>query len=139
MSSGPPHMSRTLSDQAASAALVRGIAERDGKLDILALAAGGVCGLADLPLEGVTEDNWNQVFAANLKAALWLSQAAAPIMQRAGWGRIVIISSRRRAAAQPDGAARLHLGQARRSWTDEAALRGPGPGTGSPPIPWRPA
>ena len=82
-----------LSDRAASAALVQGIAEREGRLDILALAAGGVCGLADLPLEEVTEDNWNVVFAANVKGALWLAQAAAPFMQQAGWGRIVTISS----------------------------------------------
>ena len=82
-----------LSVQAASAALVHGIAEQEGRLDILALAAGGVCGLADLKLDGVTEDNWNQVFGANVKGALWLSQAAAPAMQLAGWGRIVIISS----------------------------------------------
>jgi 3-oxoacyl-[acyl-carrier protein] reductase len=31
--------------------------------------------------------------SANVKSALWLAQAAAPIMTKAGWGRIVIISS----------------------------------------------
>ncbi|MEA2737180.1 MAG: 3-oxoacyl-[acyl-carrier protein] reductase [Acetobacteraceae bacterium] len=82
-----------LSDRTAVTALVRGIAEREGRLDILALAAGGVCGQADLALEDVTEENWNRVFGANVKSALWLSQAAAPFMQTAGWGRIVIISS----------------------------------------------
>jgi 3-oxoacyl-[acyl-carrier protein] reductase len=69
------------------------VAEREGRLDVLALAAGGVTGLADLPLDGVTEENWEGVFDANLKSALWLSQAAAPVMTRAGWGRIVIVSS----------------------------------------------
>lgn len=82
-----------LSDRAAVDALVQGIAQQEGRLDILALAAGGVCGQADLGLEDITEESWNQVFAANVKSALWLSQAAAPIMRRAGWGRIVIISS----------------------------------------------
>lgn len=82
-----------LSDRAASTALVQGIAEREGRIDILALAAGGVRGLAGLPLEDITEDNWNMVFAGNVKGALWLSQAAAPFMQKAGWGRIVTISS----------------------------------------------
>ena len=28
-----------------------------------------------------------------MKSALWLSQAAAPFMRKAGWGRIVVISS----------------------------------------------
>ncbi len=82
-----------LSDRGGCAALVEGIAERDGRLDILALAAGGVCGQADLTLDDVEEEGWNQVFAANVEGVLWLSQAAAPIMQRAGWGRIVTVSS----------------------------------------------
>jgi 3-oxoacyl-[acyl-carrier protein] reductase len=82
-----------LSDRAAVTALVQGIAAREGRLDILALAAGGVCGQADLALEDVTDENWNRVFGANVKSALWLSQAAAPFMRQAGWGRIVIISS----------------------------------------------
>jgi 3-oxoacyl-[acyl-carrier protein] reductase len=82
-----------LSDRKAATELVRKIAEVDGRLDVLALAAGGVCGLADLPLEGVTDENWDMVFDANVKSALWLSQAAAPLMSNAGWGRIVIVSS----------------------------------------------
>jgi 3-oxoacyl-[acyl-carrier protein] reductase len=82
-----------LSDRAASNALVQEIAGLEGRIDILALAAGGVCGLADLPFEDVTEENWGRVFGANVEGALWLSQAAAPFMRKAGWGRIVIISS----------------------------------------------
>ncbi len=82
-----------LSDREASGSLVRMIAGREGRLDILALAAGGVAGLAGLPLEGVTDENWDRIMGANVKSALWLAQAAAPIMTAAGWGRIVIISS----------------------------------------------
>jgi 3-oxoacyl-[acyl-carrier protein] reductase len=52
-----------------------------------------VCGQADLALEDVDEAGWDRVFGANVKSALWLSQAAAPVMQQAGWGRIVIVSS----------------------------------------------
>ena len=82
-----------LSDRAGASALVQGIAEREGRIDVLAMAAGGVCGQANLPLEDITEENWGVVFAANVKGALWLSQAAAPFMTKAGWGRIVTISS----------------------------------------------
>ena len=82
-----------LSDRAGCAALVSSIAQADGSLDILALAAGGVCGQADLALADIEEEGWNRVFAANVKGALWLSQAAAPHMERAGWGRIVTVSS----------------------------------------------
>ncbi len=82
-----------LSERAGCAALVEKIAATEGQLDILALAAGGVCGQADLALADIEEEGWNQVFAANVKGVLWLSQAASPIMQRAGWGRIVTVSS----------------------------------------------
>ena len=82
-----------LSDRAGCAALVDAVAKDGGRLDILALAAGGVCGQADLALADIEDDGWNQVFAANVKGVLWLSQAAAPIMQRHGWGRIVTVSS----------------------------------------------
>jgi 3-oxoacyl-[acyl-carrier protein] reductase len=82
-----------LSDRSAVGAMVNGVAETEGRLDILALAAGGVCGLADLPFADVDEDNWERVFNANVKSVLWMAQAAAPVMQKAGWGRIVVISS----------------------------------------------
>jgi 3-oxoacyl-[acyl-carrier protein] reductase len=82
-----------LSDREASTALVQTIAAEEGRIDVLALAAGGVCGQADLPLAGVTEENWKRVFDANVESVLWLSQAATPFMQKAGWGRIVVISS----------------------------------------------
>ncbi len=82
-----------LSDRAGCAALVTAILAAEGRLDILALAAGGVCGQAGVTLDAIEEEGWNQVFAANVKGALWLSQAAAPTMQSAGWGRIVTVSS----------------------------------------------
>lgn len=82
-----------LTDRDASAGLVQSVVEQEGRLDILALAAGGLAGLAGLPLEGVTDENWDRIMGANVKSALWLSQAAAPFMTKAGWGRIVIVSS----------------------------------------------
>jgi 3-oxoacyl-[acyl-carrier protein] reductase len=82
-----------LSNREAATDLVRIITEKEGRLDILALAAGGIAGLAGLTLEEITNENWDRLMAANVKSALWLCQAAAPIMTKAGWGRIVIISS----------------------------------------------
>ena len=87
-----PHVA-DLADRAAVSALVKAIVAEEGRLDVLALSAGGVCGQADLALEDVDESGWDRVFGANVKSALWLSQAAAPVMQQAGWGRIVIVSS----------------------------------------------
>ena len=79
-----------LSDRAASAALVASIVATEARLDILALAAGGVCGQADVPLAEITPETWRQIFAANVEGALWLAQAAAPALGR---GRIVLVSS----------------------------------------------
>jgi 3-oxoacyl-[acyl-carrier protein] reductase len=90
---GAPAHVVDLSNRAAVAQLVDTVVKAEGRLDILALAAGGVCGQADVKLEDITEDSWQAIFKANLESGLWLAQAAAPVMQRAGWGRIVMVSS----------------------------------------------
>ena len=82
-----------LSDREASHDLVRDVIAEDGRLDVLALGAGGIAGAAGLPLAEITDGNWDRIMAANVKSALWLAQAAAPFMTQAGWGRIVIVSS----------------------------------------------
>ena len=45
------------------------------------------------PIEEISEDDWHALFKANVDGAFWLAQAAAPIMKKAGFGRIVTISS----------------------------------------------
>jgi len=64
-----------------------------GRLDLLVNAAGGVRGQVGRPIEEISESDWRAVFAANVDAAFFLSQAAAPVMKQAGYGRIVNISS----------------------------------------------
>ena len=56
--------------------------------------AGGVAGQTGQPLEAVTEDAWRVIFQANLDGAFWLTQAVAPAMKQAGFGRVVNIASR---------------------------------------------
>ncbi|MCK1513115.1 SDR family oxidoreductase [Bradyrhizobium sp. 190] len=73
--------------------LVNGIVETSGKLDILVLVAGGVCGQVGLSLDEITEESWAQVFRANVQSILWITQATAPHLIKKGWGRIVTISS----------------------------------------------
>lgn len=65
----------------------------EGRLDLLVNAAGGVRGQVGRPIEEISESDWRAVFAANVDAAFFLSQAAAPAMKQAGYGRIVNISS----------------------------------------------
>jgi 3-oxoacyl-[acyl-carrier protein] reductase len=90
---GAKSHSLDLSDRAATAELIKSIVDQDGRLDILVHAAGGVRGQAGRPIEDVSVDDWRKIFEANVDSAFWLAQAAAPIMKKHGWGRIINISS----------------------------------------------
>lgn len=66
----------------------------DGKpVQALVNNAGGVLGQVGRPLEEIDEDAWDGILEVNLRAAFWMSQAVAPGMKRARYGRIVNISS----------------------------------------------
>jgi 3-oxoacyl-[acyl-carrier protein] reductase len=82
-----------LSDRASAAELVRKVVDLEGRIDVLALAAGGVRGQVGRPIEEISEEDWHALFRANVDGAFWLSQAAAPHMKAKGWGRIVTIAS----------------------------------------------
>jgi len=82
-----------LSDRATAHGIVADVVARDGRIDVLALAAGGVRGQVGRPLEEIDAEAWHVIFRANVDGAMWLAQAAAPHMKRQGSGRIVTISS----------------------------------------------
>ncbi len=83
-----------LADREAAAAWIAGIEQTSGRaIDILVNNAGGVAGQVGKPIETVTDEEWDRIFAINVGAAFALSRAAAPAMKRAGHGRIVTISS----------------------------------------------
>lgn len=82
-----------LSDRAAVHATIGKIAEAEGGIDILAMAAGGVRGQVNRPIEEIDEANWHVLFEANADSAFWCAQAVAPVMKRQKKGRIVTISS----------------------------------------------
>ena len=64
-----------------------------GQVAILVNNAGGVLGQVGKPLETVSAKDWNDIVAVNLSAAFYTSQAVAPAMKTARWGRIINISS----------------------------------------------
>ena len=83
-----------LRDRAAGAAWIAQIETQTGRaVDILVNNAGGVAGQVPVPLEDVSDQDWNTIFDINVHAAFTLCRAAAPGMKRAGGGRIVNISS----------------------------------------------
>jgi 3-oxoacyl-[acyl-carrier protein] reductase len=64
-----------------------------GRVDILVNNAGGVLGQVGRPLETVPASDWQRIFDVNVTGAFYCSQAVAPGMKTAKWGRIVNISS----------------------------------------------
>lgn len=82
-----------LGSQDSARAVCDQILAQHGPLDGLVTAAGGVRGQIGRPVEEITPDDWNAVFAANVDAAMWCAQAFAPGMKQRGQGRIVTISS----------------------------------------------
>ena len=72
----------------------REVITRLAPVEILINGAGGVAGQTGQAIEAVTEADWRVIFQANLDGAFWLTQAVAPAMKRAGFGRVVNIASR---------------------------------------------
>lgn len=80
----------TETSRAGLAALVDAAAGRHGRLDILVHNAGGCPWAA---IEELDEDKLDEALDINLKAAVWLTQAAVPHLRRQGGGRILVTSS----------------------------------------------
>lgn len=68
-------------------------AEKGRHFDIFVHVAGGVLGQKRKPLEEVTGDDWDRIYAVNTKGAFLVARALAPAMKRQKQGKIVMISS----------------------------------------------
>jgi NAD(P)-dependent dehydrogenase (short-subunit alcohol dehydrogenase family) len=79
-----------VSDVNAVRAMVNGVADHFGRLDILVNAAGVNI---RQPVDSFTEADWDQLMAINLKGAFFACQESAPIMRRQGKGKIINVGS----------------------------------------------
>jgi NAD(P)-dependent dehydrogenase (short-subunit alcohol dehydrogenase family) len=71
--------------------VVDGVAERFGRIDVLAHLTGGFAGGASV---AETEDDvWERMLVVNLRTAVHAARAVIPHMRKAGWGRILAIGS----------------------------------------------
>jgi NAD(P)-dependent dehydrogenase (short-subunit alcohol dehydrogenase family) len=89
--------SATLGNVSVEADAVRMVADvlrRYGRLDILVNNAGAPQGADRNEIEDVPVEAWDQVMAVNARGAFLMSRAAVPAMRKAGWGRIISVSSR---------------------------------------------
>jgi 3-oxoacyl-[acyl-carrier protein] reductase len=82
-----------VSDRAAVQAIARETLDAHGRIDILVNDAGGVLGQTGRPIEAISERDWRAIFEVNLDGVFYCSQAVAPAMKAARFGRIVNISS----------------------------------------------
>ncbi len=84
------HKGLDVTDFAAAAEFVREVHEKYGRLDILVTNAGGPPGgfFGDFDL-----DDWQRAVDLNFMSGLNLIRAAGPLMRRAGWGRIINLTS----------------------------------------------
>lgn len=84
-----------VTDPAAVAAFVAEAeaASGDGSVHVLVNNAGGVAGQVGKPVEEVTPAEWAEVVDVNLTGVFLVSRAVTPGMKRAGYGRIVNVSS----------------------------------------------
>lgn len=76
--------------------LVDRVRHHFGSVDVLVCNAGGP---AAAPFQDIPAESWQAALNLNLLSTVHLCRAAVPIMRRAGWGRIVCLTSI--AAKQP--------------------------------------
>jgi len=81
-----------VSDDAAVRAMVAGVIERFGKLDVLVNNAGTTSVTAPDDLDGIIAEDWDRVFAVNVRGMVQVTRAAAPHL-RAATGSIVNVAS----------------------------------------------
>ncbi len=82
-----------VSNRDAVSRLVAEASKASGAVSILVNNAGGVLGQVGQPLEEVTPTQWQSIFDVNVTGAFICSQAVAPGMKSAKFGRIINISS----------------------------------------------
>ena len=83
-------LSCDVTDRQAAADAVKNTAEKHGRLDILVNNAGVT---RDKLMRGMTDEQWDEVIATNLTSCFVCCRAAATIMRRAKYGRIINMAS----------------------------------------------
>ena len=68
----------------------------------LMLHAAGVTGAKGDPLDDITEEDWQHAWNTDFMTAVRMSQAFIPAMRKAGFGRVVFVTSENVAQPYPD-------------------------------------
>ncbi len=89
--------------------LIAEAVRRYGRLDIL-VANAGIWNANSIPIEKITEKQWDEMTGINLKGVYTVIRHAVPHMKRAHGGRIIVVSS---TAGQRGEAFHTHYGAAK--------------------------
>ena len=83
-----------VSVEADAGRMVEEVLGRYGRVDILVNNAGAPQGADRNEIEDVPVEAWDRTMGVNARGAFLMSRAAVPAMRKAGWGRIVSVSSK---------------------------------------------
>lgn len=93
------HVQADIADEATVAALVDGIAAREGRLDAMVCNAGI---MVRKPVEELSLAEWQCVLGTNLTSTFLLARAGARLLRASGRGAIVTIASTRAHMSEPN-------------------------------------
>lgn len=82
-----------VSDKEATENLASTVMDRFGQIDVLVNNAGYMTTAEQLPFEAFEVDEWDKVFAINVRGSWLCARAVAPHMRARKYGRIINISS----------------------------------------------
>lgn len=82
-----------VSDKKATEAMADTVMKKFGRIDILVNNAGYMTTAEQLPFEAFEVEEWDKVFAINVRGSWLCSRAVAPHMRERKYGRIINISS----------------------------------------------
>ena len=82
-----------VADVASVNAMVGQVTSEFGRIDILINNAAIFSSLTMKPFDQIPLDEWDRVMAVNVNGTFYCSRAVLPSMKKAGWGRIVNVSS----------------------------------------------
>ena len=82
-----------VSSEAASLALMEAAVENFGRIDVLVNSAGTTTFVSHGNLDGISEDEWDRIFAVNVRGAFYAARAARAAMDQRDVAHIVNVSS----------------------------------------------
>lgn len=82
-----------VADEASVNAMIAAVVAELGRVDVLINNAAIFASLEKRKFEAIPMDEWDRVMRVNINGPLLCARAVAPVMRKAGWGRIINIAS----------------------------------------------